>query len=177
MRTVNRTLSLLLGLVLLAGGLLVVAEAVLAAAGQSSWLVPADSWYEYLTQTRVDDQAVLLTALGVGLLGLVVLAVELRRWRPVRLPVRVDGADGDWWVGRRGAERRLVRAAQEVGGVAGARATLQARGGRWRGNVRAAAREESRQGVEQAVREALGRLGAPTESSVQVRLVKPRRVS
>lgn len=177
MRAANRVLSLLLGLVLLAGGLLVIVEAVLAAADQTSWLVPSDRWYEVLTETLVGDQVVLLVALGVGLLGLIVLVAEVRRWRPVRLPVRVDGADGDWWVGRRGAERRLVWAAEEVSGVGGAQAKLRTRGGRWRGTVRAAAREDARQAVEQSVEEMLGRLGAPEDSSVQVRLVKPRRVS
>ncbi|MFW6091754.1 MAG: DUF6286 domain-containing protein [Actinomycetota bacterium] len=170
-------LSLLLGLVLLAGGLLVMVEAVLAAAGQSTWLVPGDSWYESLTTTELGDDVVRVTALGVGVLGLIILVVEARRWRPVRLPVHVDGADGHWWVSRRSAERRLERAAEQLGGVGSARASLRARRGPWRGNVRVEAREGSREAVEQEVTEMLGRLGAPPESSVQVRVAKPRRVS
>lgn len=177
MRVANRLLSLLLGIVLLAGGLLIALEAVLAAAGQSTWLVPADQWYEFLTETLLGDTVVLVTALAVGVVGLVVLVVELRRWRPVRLPVHLEAADGDWWVARRSAERRLEGAAGKVSGVAGARAKLAARGGPWRGSVRAEAREDSQQAVEQAVQDMLGRLGAPPESSVQVRLGKPRRVS
>ncbi len=177
MRAVNRVLSLLLGLVLLAGGLLVVVEAVLAAIGQDSWLVPADRWYEALTDTRLGDRVVLLTALAVGLLGVVILVVELRRWRPDRLPVQVDAAEGHWWVQRRGAERRLAAAAEEVSGVVGAQARVSSRGGPWRVKLRAEAREDSREAVAQSAREALERLGAPPGSSVRLRVAEPKRVT
>lgn len=177
MRAVNRVLSLLLGLVLLAGGLLVVVEAVLAAADQSSWLIPADSWYQFLTENTLGDTVVLIAALAVGLLGLILLVAELRPWPPARLPLHLETADGRWWVTRRAAERRLAAAAENVSGVGGARARLRTRRGRWRVGVRAQAREDSQQEVERAVEEILERLGSPPDSSVQVRLVRPRRVS
>lgn len=177
MRALNQVLSLLLGIVLLAGGLLLAVEAVLAATGQTSWLVPADAWYRSLTENRVGDRAVLFTAIAVALLGLIILVAEVRPLPPVRLPVHLDKADGDWWVARRGAQRRLAGAAENVSGVTGASAKVRARGGRWKVAVRAEAREGSRQAVEQAVEEALARLGSPRDSEVSVRLARPRRVS
>lgn len=177
MRTLNQVVSLLLGIILLAGGLLLAVEAVLAVAGQGSWLVPADNWYRFLTETTLGDQVVLIVALGLAVFGLVLLIAELRPWPPTRLPVHFETADGRWWVTRRAAERRLASAAEEVGGVSGARAKVRTRRGRWKVGVRAEAREDAQQAAEQAVRETLERLGSPPESSARVRLVRPRRVS
>lgn len=177
MRVVNRVLSLLLGIILLGGGLLLVVEAVLAAAGQDSWLLPADDWYQFFTETTLGDQVVLIVALAVALLGLILLIAELRPWPPTRLPVHLETADGRWWITRRAAERRLAGAAETVSGAAGARARLRTRRDRWKVGVRVEAREDAQQEVEQAVQHTLARLGSPPDSSLQVRLVTPRRVS
>jgi hypothetical protein len=177
MRAVNRLLSLLLGLVLLLGGLLVAVEALLAALGQASWLIPVDRWYEFLTETRVGDRRVLIVSLAVAVLGLILVVAEVRRWPPTRLPVHLESADGHWWVARRSAESRLASAAGDVTGVVGARAKLRARHGRWQIGVRVEARESSRPVVEQAIEETLKRLSPPPDSSVRLRLVKPRRVA
>lgn len=177
MRAVNQVLSLLLGIILLVGGLLLAVEAVLAAAGQDSWLLPADEWYRFFTETTLGDQVVLLVALAAALLGLILLIAELRPWRPTRLPVHLETADGRWWITRRAAERRLTGAAETVSGVSGARARLRTRRDRWKGGVRVEAREDAQQDVEQEVRRTLERLGSPADSDVQVRLVTPRRVS
>ncbi|HEX6336838.1 MAG TPA: DUF6286 domain-containing protein [Jiangellaceae bacterium] len=177
MRAANRLLSLLLGLVLLLGGLLVAVEAVLAALGQASLLIPVDRWYEFLTETEVGDRGVLIVSLAVALLGLILVVAEMRRWPPTRLPVHLEAADGRWWVARRSAENRLESAAEDVTGVVGARAKLRARQGRWRIGVRVEAREGSRPVVEQAIEKTLERLSPPPDSSVRLRLVKPRRVA
>lgn len=172
MRVLNRVASLLLALALLAGGLLAVVEAVLVGLDRSPLLIDRQGWYESLTTTRFSDLGFLLVAIGVALLGLLVLLLELRRWRPTRLPVPV--ADG-WHVQRRSAEQVLAGAARGQPGVTSARVRIRERRGGWHPFVTAVGDPAARPGVEAAVREELTRL-AGHSNGIDVNLVQKRRV-
>ena len=124
MRTVNRVATLLLAVTLLTGGVLVAVEAALAALGRPGLLLPRG--HAALTGTRWQDAPARSVAAAVTLLGLVVLAAELRRWRPTRL--RLDGNDG-WHLHRRSVERRLAGAVRSVPSVRRARVRIRRRGG------------------------------------------------
>lgn len=173
MRVLNRLASLLLGLALLAGGLLVVVEAVLVGLDREPLVIDRQGWYETLTSTRFSDGDFLAVAIGVGVLGLLILVLQLRRWRPTRLSVPV--AEG-WHVQRQSAERVLAGAAGGQPGVASARVRIRERRTGWHPYVTAVGDPTARPRVEDAVRAELARL-AGHSNGIDVTIVKKRRVA
>ncbi|MBT8225191.1 MAG: hypothetical protein HKP61_08305 [Dactylosporangium sp.] len=169
MRVLNRLTLVLLAIALLAGGLLVAVEGALAAAGRPG-LVPRESWYRTLTTTEVGDRWPLGVALGLGVLGLLIVGAQVRPWIPDRLAIMIDG----WQVQRRSAERHLADAIAQVTAVTNVRATLRGRGRRWRLRIRAAADADSRPAVAEALDRALLRLSAPIVRRPRIRLVRRR---
>jgi hypothetical protein len=106
----------------------------------------------------------------------VVVAVLLprrsrRRSRPARLAVHGPGA---WWASPETVERYLCAAVLRGSSATGARARLRAAGLRWRVRLDADGSPDLRSEVERLARRALARLGAPTGTSLRVR-VRPRR--
>jgi Family of unknown function (DUF6286) len=175
MWAVNRIATGLLGLVLLAGGLLVALEVALVAGGLDP-LLPLDAWRRELTTTPLSDRRVLVTSVVVGVLGLLVLVAQLRPWPPRR--VLIGEPDGtEWWVFRRSVERSIEAAANAVTGVAGARAAVRGPERRWRLRMSAQASPERLDAIQRAIRAELQRLSAPEDVPVGVRLRAPRRVA
>ncbi|MET8528330.1 Asp23/Gls24 family envelope stress response protein [Micromonospora sp. NPDC005172] len=169
--TVNRVASLLLGLALLAGGALLAAQALLVTLDVPTPLLVRPGWYEALTSTRWADPGVRVGAGAAVLLGLVVLAAQLRRWTPVRL--RVDERDG-WHLRRRCVERRLTEAVDTVPGVRRTRVRIRRHGDRWRPRLHATGDPAARAEVEFAVRQELRRLARPRVEGVEIRLLPSR---
>lgn len=173
MRVFNRVASLLLALALLAGGLLALVEAVLVGLDQPALLIDRDGWYQTLTDTRFADAGFVAVAIGVGLLGLLILVLQLRRWRPTRLAVP-DAAG--WHIQRRSAERQLASAATGALGVDRASVRLRERRGGWHPSVTAVGDRDAGPRVEAAVRAELTRLTGRS-NGVAVSVVQKRRVS
>ncbi|GAA4917769.1 hypothetical protein LX16_3844 [Stackebrandtia albiflava] len=171
MRTFNRLASMLLGLALAALGIVIGLEAVMVIAGADPVLIPGSRWYRSLTGTGFDSPVVLYAGIAAIVVGLVVLFLELRPWRPVRMATSVDE---DWYVQRRGLERGVAGAVDQVPGVTGARAKVSKR---WRCQVTASGDPDSRDDVRSAVDDELTRLGAPEGRRVRVRLHRLRRVT
>jgi hypothetical protein len=174
MRVVNLIAASLLGLVLLAGGLLLAAEAALVAAGQSPWLVPLDRWHARLSHTTLRGGWILGISIGVGVVGLIILALQVRPWAPQRLST--GDARGPWWVTRRSVEQRAAAAAAGVIGVHDAHADVRGNERSWHLRLRAVANPEQRDEVVSAVRRELDRLAAPADLSINLALRRPRRV-
>jgi hypothetical protein len=172
MRVVNRLGSLLLAFVLLAGGLLLAAEAA-AVALDRPLLIDRTGWYHTLTSTRLDHPVVRAVVIGATVLGLLILAAQLRRWSPERLAVQLG--DG-WHLQRRSVERQLASTADDVPGVSSARARIRRRGASWRPRIRAVGDPAVRPAVERAVRDELARLAAPETDPVEIELVPERGV-
>ncbi|MEU8169765.1 Asp23/Gls24 family envelope stress response protein [Micromonospora sp. NPDC049004] len=170
--TVNRVASALLGLALLAGGVLLAGQTLLVTLGRPTPLLIRPGWYDALTTTRWHDPVVQAAAGAAVLLGLLVLVAQLRRWTPVRL--RVDERDG-WHLHRRCVERRLTDAADTVPGVRGTRVRVRRHGDRWRPRLRATGDPAARAEVEFAVRQELRQLASPRADRVDVRLLPHRR--
>ncbi|RLP85450.1 hypothetical protein EAD89_23930 [Micromonospora sp. BL4] len=168
MRTANRVASLVLAAALLAGGVLLAVQALLVTLDRPTPLLTRTDWYDTLTSTGWRDPGVRAVAGGAVLLGLVVLAAQLRRWTPVRL--RVDERDG-WHLHRRCVERRLADAVGTVPGVRRARVRVRRRGAEWRPRVRATGDPAARAEVEFAVHQELHRLAAPRTGRIEVRLL------
>lgn len=171
MRVFNRLASLVLGLAVAAGGLLLAVEAVSVWTGGEPALVPLPGWYAWLRSVEFADGVVLLAAVAAAVLGLVLVVAQLRPWRPVRVPAEVDD---NWYVQRRGVERGLVRAVEGVPGVTEVKARV---GKRWRCRVRAVGDVDSQGDVDAAVDEELRRLSAQQRDRVAVRLIRRRRVT
>ncbi|MEU8179547.1 Asp23/Gls24 family envelope stress response protein [Micromonospora sp. NPDC049044] len=170
--TANRAASALLGLALLAGGILLAAQMLLTTLGRPTPLLLRPGWYGALTTTRWHDPGVRAAACTAVLLGLLVLVAQLRRWTPVRL--RVDERDG-WHLHRRCVERRLTDAADTVPGVRGTRVRVRRHGDRWRPRLRATGDPAARAEVEFAVRQELRQLASPRADRADVRLLPHRR--
>jgi hypothetical protein len=171
MRSVNRVATVLLAAALLIGGAVVAVQALLLTLRRPA---PLDStgWLDALSGTRWRDPTVRTVAAGALLLGVAILAAQLRRWAPVRL--RTDERDG-WYLHRRCVERRLADAAEAVPGVRRATVRVHRRGGQWCPRVRATGDPAARAEIELAVHQELHRLTAPRPARIDVRLLPRRR--
>lgn len=176
MRVANRIASALLGLALLALGLLAVTEAILALAGRSP-LLPLDDWYERLTTETYAGLAVRLVSIGLIVLGVLILLAELRRWRPTEVDLRSGEERGHWRIQRRSLENQVTYAVNTVAGVHEAHAS--ARGGehKWKLRVRALANADEAEQIRATARRAMGVLAVPNEIPLILDVRKPRRVA
>jgi hypothetical protein len=174
MRTANRILTAVLGLALIALGLSVAVDMARVAVGREPVILPLDGWYRWLTSVSWSDGRVLGIAILLGVVGVALLALELRPWAPDRVRVMRAGAPAPWWVSRRSVERRTAAAATETG-VARARSDVRGRGNRWRLRVRADGWPNQRPAVVEAVHAELDRLDAPPGIGVDISLRTPRR--
>ncbi|MEH1165908.1 DUF6286 domain-containing protein [Micromonospora sp. CPCC 205539] len=172
MRTVNRVASMVLATALLVVGAVVAVQALLVALDRPAPLLDRTGWYGVLTSARWHDPGVRTVAGAAALVGLAILAAQLRRWTPVRL--RTDERDG-WHLHRRCVERRLADAATAVPGVRRARVRVRRRGTEWHPRVRATGDPAARAEVEFAVHQELHRLAAPRTGQITVRLLPQRR--
>jgi hypothetical protein len=173
MRTTNRILSALLGLVLLVTGLAVAIETALIAWGGRPAVVPTDRWYASLRELRFADGPFLVTAAIAAVVGLGLVLLQLRPWPPER--VQTSTGDGPpLSIARRSVERRVESAAARAG-VEHPASAVRGRPGRWRVRLRGAAWPEQREAVLAAVQVELERLYAPPDTPVSIALRRPAR--
>jgi hypothetical protein len=171
MRTTNRILSTLLGLLLLIVGIAVVIEMAIIALGWQQ--APLASLYAWLREVRFADSRFLTAALITALVGLVLLILELRLRAPHR--VQTSAAAGPpLSIPRRSVEHRVDSAAAEAG-VARARSRVRGRPDRWRLRLSGVAEAEQRDAVMTAIQVELERLDAPPEVAVSLALRRPAR--
>jgi hypothetical protein len=171
MRTTNRILSTLLGLLLVIVGLAVVIEMAVIALGWQQ--APLAGWYAWLREVRFADSRFLTAALVAALIGLLLLLLELRPRAPHR--VQTNAAAGPpLSIPRRSVEHRVDSAAAEAG-VARARSIVRGRPDRWRLRLSGVAEPDQRDAVMTAVQAELQRLDAPPEVAVSLALRRPTR--
>ena len=124
MRLLSRAVSAVLALALLAGGVVIAVEIVVAAFGRDPWVLPHDRWYRSTREHSWDDAATRWSCIGLVAAGLLLLILQVLRRRPVSLPLAAGATTAD--IGRRSLERSLARVATGVDGVAKARVRLSA---------------------------------------------------
>lgn len=122
MRVANRVLAAVLGLVLLAGGLLVAVEIVVAGFDRRPWVLPHDRWYTSARMRSWESAPPRWILIALVAAGLALLVSQLARRRPSSLALTPGGVPAD--VGRRSLERALVREASRIDGVARAKARV-----------------------------------------------------
>ncbi|CAN5669191.1 hypothetical protein BH20ACT1_BH20ACT1_12480 [soil metagenome] len=162
----NRVLATVLALALLVSGAVMAVEILLASVDRGPWLAPYDTWWEWATTTpwsHGDARLLFAVLAGIGL-GLVV--VELRRHRPVSLPMVPAASGVVAELDRRGVERWLADRAARVEGVSRAEAEVGTRAV----HVRAASVASDSGGVEQRTRETV------TRPLAELALARPLRV-
>jgi hypothetical protein len=162
---INRLLALILGAAILAGGLLVMLEAIWAWTGSGFVWIPGQQWLRSFKTTEWSHNLVIAVSIGVALIGLILLVAELRPQRRRLAPFETD--HDSWWLLRRSTESSLDRRLETVVPTSPIRTRLDTKG-RWRLKVTARAAASTRPTLEAAARTELERLHAP-KTKVQVK--------
>jgi hypothetical protein len=179
MRHVNRVLGALLSLAVIVAGVLLVVEVIVDRVSHRPQIVHWHAAYDWAKHTTWDAGSVRVTCALLILLGLVLLAAELKPARVARLaadPVQA-GADGiDTAYTRRGVAAAIKSAVTGVDGVRGASVKVRRR--KVKVAATAAAKDQAaarnlRDAVSAAARERVAALKLRSAPSVSVR-VHPR---
>jgi hypothetical protein len=170
MRVVNRLGALLLGLILLAVGVLTVIEAVSLAARHRSWPLPVQDWRNRLLVTPWSDRAVLIVSIIVGVIGLLILLSQLRPVRARHLTTTWNDPDDTWILSRRSIEQQATAAAESIRGVDSAHASTTGKPDRWQLDVttRTVGDVVDSAYVEEKVRAQMNALGVAEDRPVRV---------
>ena len=116
MRVLNRPLAFILAAALIAGCVILIAEVIGFAVHKSPLLVHWTTWYQWAAKTRWDAGVIRVWSAVLIVIGLLILAVQLKPPRVTRLPLRSGDDDTDAAVTRRGLARTLRAAAPESTG-------------------------------------------------------------
>ncbi len=168
MRIANRVVAAVLALGLLAGGLLVAVEIVVAGFDRRPWVLPHDRWYDSARTRLWEDAPPRWIFIGLVVAGLLLLFLQFARRRPTTLPMTPGAVPAD--LGRRGLERALAREAARVDGVSAAKAKVEGE----RVNVVASSNrrqvDDLQPQVTQALDRRMGALGLARPPSVRVKV-------
>lgn len=173
MRVVNRPLALILAAALAVASVLVIIEVIAFAANHSPVVLPWTTWYRWAGRTRWDQLVIQLWSGILIAIGLVILAVELKRPRATRLRLRSFHDTTDAALTRSGLAGALRTAATGIDGISAAAVTVR----RHRASVTATgaargrdAADALRQPVTRALRDELDSLDLrhPPELTVHV---------
>ncbi len=170
-RLTLRVLAVLLAAGLLALGVVVTVEIVLAAFGQPAWVLPYAEVATTLREQTWDSVLARAAAAGLcllGLLGLLLLLPALRRGKPTALPLTPQTEGVDTHVSRRGLQRTLSAAASRVDGVRQAKAKVGRRNVKVSTTTRLRDTSELPSQVDSAVRAELDALGLSRPLAVKV---------
>ena len=174
MRVLNRPLAFILAVALIAGCVIVIAEVIAFAVHKSPLLVHWTTWYQWAHKTRWDAGVIRVWSAVLIVIGLLILAVELKPPRATRLPLRSGHDATDAAVARRGLAGMLRAAATGVDGISSA--TVKVRRRRARITAASAARhraaaEALTEPVTQALRARLDALDLRHPPRLTVRVV------
>ena len=152
MRVVNRPLAFILAAALGAAAVIVIIEVIAVAAHHGPVVLPWTTWYRWANRTRWDQLVIQIWSAILIAIGVVLLALELKRPRVTRLSLRSQHDATDAAMTRRGLARTLRAAATGIDGISAAAVTV----GRRRARVTATAAARGRPAAE-ALREPVAR--------------------
>jgi hypothetical protein len=127
MRLVNRPLAFILAAALIAASVVVIAEVIGLAAHNSPLLVHWSTWYHWARRTRWDAFVVRVWSAILIAVGALILVVELKPRRVIRLPLQSDDDATDAAVTRRGLASMLRAAVTGVDGISNATVKVRRR--------------------------------------------------
>ena len=173
MRVVNRPLAFILAAALGVAAVIVIIEVIAVAAHRGPVVVPWTTWYRWANRTRWDQLVIQIWSAILIAIGVVLLALELKRPRVTRLSLRSQHDATDAAMTRRGLAKTLRAAATGIDGISAAAVTVGRR--RARVTATAAARgrpaaEALREPVTQTLQERLDDMGLRHPPSLTVRV-------
>jgi hypothetical protein len=173
MRLVNRPLAFILAAALAVASVFVIIEVIGFAAHHAPVVLPWTTWYRWAGRTRWDQLVIQLWSGILIVIGLAILALELKPPRVTLLPVQSLHDATDAALTRRGLAGALRTAATGVDGISAAAVTVRRH--RARVTATAAARgrpatEALRQPVTQALQGQLDGLDLRHPPRLQVRV-------
>lgn len=127
MRVVERFLSLLVSLTLVVGSVLLALEVGWAVAGQQPLLVPWRAAYLDGGRNAWDSAPARILAIGLLVIGLLLLLAELKPRRAPRLAMTGTDPSIDTAITRRSLRSTLLNGARQVDGVSDAKARVSKR--------------------------------------------------
>ena len=178
MRLLNRPLALILAAALVAGSIIVIIEVIAAAAHTGPVVVHWHTWYQWAQQTRWNASVVRIWSAILIVIGVVLLAIELKPRRVSRMPLRSIDQATDAALTRSGLAGTLRAAATGIDGITGATVTVRRR--RAMVAARSAARGRAatsalKDPVTQAVRGRLNDLNLLRPPRLKVRVMSRKR--
>lgn len=168
MRTlVNRLVVLVVGAALAAVGVVAIVEAVATGVGAGFVWFPGQAWLRTLETTSWANPTVLIVAIIVGVVGLLLLVIQLAPRRRRTAPV--SAAPGRWHLARRSGERHLERLLAEEPSTSGVKVHLRPHHHTWTVAVRLRSGRAQPDALRQRVSDELGRLGAPGSPRIKIK--------
>lgn len=178
MRLLNRPLAFILAAALAVGSIIVIIEVIAFAVHAGPVVVHWPTWYQWAQKTRWDAAVVRVWSAILIVVGVLILAVELKPRRVSRLPLRSGDQATDAALTRSGLAGALRAAATSIDGITSATVTVR----RHRAVVaaRSAARGRAASGalkgpVTQAVRGRLDDLNLLRPPRLKVRVMSRSR--
>jgi Family of unknown function (DUF6286) len=176
MRLVNRPLAFILAAALAVASIFVIIEVIAFAAKHGPVALPWTTWYRWAGRTRWDQLVIQLWSGILIVIGLAILAVELKPPRVTRLPLRSSHDATDAALTRRGLAGALRTAATGIDGISAAAVTVRRRRASVVATAAARGRDAAdalRQPVTQALQDELDSLDLRHPPGLTVR-VNPR---
>src|ERR1700722_8459861 len=127
MRVVNRPLAFILAAALGVAAVIVIIEVIAAASHHNPVVVPWTTWYRWANRTRWDQLVIQIWSAIIIAVGVVLLALELKRPRVTRLSLRPQHDATDAAMTRRGLAKALRAAATGVDGISAAAGPVRPR--------------------------------------------------
>lgn len=173
MRLLNRPLAFVLAVALAAASVILIVEVIEFAVHSSPVIVHWPTWYQWAVTTKWNAQVVRAWSGILIVIGVLILALELKPRRATRLPLRSADEGTDAALTRSGLAGTLRAAATGIDGVSGAAVTVRRR--RARVIVKSAARGRAaagalKQPATEAVRSRLDALGLQHPPRLTVRV-------
>jgi Ni/Fe-hydrogenase subunit HybB-like protein len=173
MRLLNRPLAFILAAALAVAAIIVIIEVIAKGVGHGPVVVHWTTWYHWAKTTHWNQTVIVVWSAILIVIGLLILALELKPRRVTRLSLRSDQRATDAAVTRGGLAGTLRAAATRVDGISAAAVVVRRR--RARVSATAAARgrpatEALNEPVTQAVQDRLSQLDLRHPPRLRVRV-------
>ena len=127
MRLLNRPLAFILAAALAIASVIVIIEVIAYATNASPVIVHWPTWYHWADSTHWHAIVVRVSSAILIVVGVLILAVELKPRRATRLPLRSNNEATDAALTRSGLAGALRAAATSIDGITGAAVTVRRR--------------------------------------------------
>jgi len=178
MRVLNRPLAFILAVALAAAGVILIVEVIEFAVNSGPAIVPWTTWYHWANGTQWNAQVIRVWSAVLILIGVILLALELKPRRITRLRLHSGNQATDAALTRSGLAGTLRTAATGIDGISSADVTVRRRravvAAKSAARGRAAA-DPLTQPVTQAVRDRLDSLDLQRPPRLKVRVATRRR--